>query len=57
MIEFQEGYSTYHLYSRTNKAKTVLYIGGINNLRLRRRQHNEKLKLNLFTAKYTIHFL
>lgn len=57
MIEFQEGYHTYYTYIITNKAKTVLYIGVTNNLRLRLQQHGEKLNFNSFTAKYNIHFL
>lgn len=57
MIEFQEGYHTYYTYIITNKAKTVLYIGVTNNLRLRLQQHGEKLNTNAFTSKYNIHFL
>jgi putative endonuclease len=57
MIEFQEGYHTYYVYIITNKAKTVLYIGVTNNLRLRLQQHNERLNLKSFTAKYNIHYL
>lgn len=57
MIEFQEGYHTYYTYIITNKAKTVLYIGVTNNLRLRLQQHSEKLNTNAFTSKYNIHFL
>lgn len=57
MIEFQEGYHTYYVYIITNKAKTVLYIGVTNNLRLRLQQHNERFNLKSFTAKYNIHYL
>ena len=57
MIESQEGYHTYYIYIITNKAKTVLYIGVTNNLRLRLQQHNERLNLKSFTAKYNIHYL
>lgn len=57
MIEFQEGCHTYYTYVITNKAKTVLYIGVTNNLRLRLQQHGEKLNTNAFTSKYNIHFL
>lgn len=57
MIEFQEGYHTYYTYILTNKAKTVLYIGVTNNLRLRLQQHYEKLNVNAFTSKYNVHFL
>ncbi|MFT5252848.1 MAG: putative endonuclease [Flavobacteriales bacterium] len=35
MIEFQEGHHTYYVYILTNKAKTVLYTGVTNNLRIR----------------------
>lgn len=57
MIEFQEGYLTYYVYIITNMAKTVLYFGVTNNLRLRLQQHNERLNLKSFTAKYNIHYL
>ena len=57
MIEFQEGFHAYYIYIITNKAKTVLYIGVTNNLRLRLQQHSEKLNINAFTSKYNIHFL
>lgn len=56
MIEFKEGYHTYYIYILTNKAKTVLYIGVTNNLKLRLRQHAEKLNPNSFTAKYNVFF-
>ena len=35
MIEYQEGFHTYYVYILTNKAKTVLYTGVTNNLKIR----------------------
>ncbi|MBU0942537.1 MAG: GIY-YIG nuclease family protein [Bacteroidetes bacterium] len=57
MIEFQEGYHTYYVYILTNKAKTVLYTGVTNNLRIRLNQHKESLNPESFTAKYNVHFV
>ena len=57
MIEYQEGYHTYYVYILTNKAKTVLYAGVTNNLKIRLQQHKERLNPNSFTAKYNAHYL
>jgi putative endonuclease len=57
MIEFQEGYHTYYVYILTNKAKTVLYTGVTNNLKIRLQQYKDSLNPNSFTAKYNVHFL
>ena len=57
MIEFQEGYHTYYVYILTNKAKTVLYPGVTNNLKMRLQQHKESLNPNSLTAKYNVHYL
>ncbi|SHM07941.1 GIY-YIG nuclease family protein [Flavobacterium xanthum] len=57
MIEFQEGYHTYYVYILTNKAKTVLYTGVTNNLKIRLQQHKQSLSPNSFTAKYNVHYL
>ena len=57
MIEYQEGFHTYYVYILTNKAKTVLYTGVTNNLKIRLQQHKESLNPNSFTAKYNVHFL
>lgn len=57
MIEFQEGYHTYYVYILTNKAKTVLYTGVTNNLKIRLQQHKESLNPNSFTAKYNAYYL
>lgn len=57
MIEFQEGYYTYYVYILTNKAKTVLYTGVTNNLRIRLKQHKESLNPESFTTKYNVHFV
>ncbi len=56
-MQLQEGFHTYYIYILTNKAKTVLYIGVTNNLRLRLSQHKDKLNSNSFTAKYNVHHL
>ena len=56
MIEYQEGYHNYYVYIITNKAKTVLYTGVTNNLKIRLQQHKESLNPNSFTAKYNVHF-
>ena len=57
MIEFQEGYHTYYVYILTNKAKTVLYTGVTNDLKIRLQQHKDSLSPNSFTAKYNVHYL
>ena len=57
MIEYQEGFHTYYVYILTNKAKTVLYTGVTNNLKIRLQQHKYSLNPNSFTAKYNVHFL
>ena len=57
MMEYQEGFDTYYVYILTNKAKTVLYTGVTNNLKIRLQQHIESLKPSSFTAKYNVHFL
>lgn len=57
MLEFQEGYHTYYVYILTNKAKTVLYIGVTNNLKIRLQQHTEGLNPKSFTSKYNVVFL
>ena len=57
MIEFQEGYHSYYVYILTNKAKTVLYTGVTNNLKIRLQQHKQFLNPNSITAKYNVHYL
>ena len=57
MIEYQEGFHTYYVYILTNKAKTVLYTGVTNNLKIRLQQQIESLNPSSFTAKYNVHFL
>ena len=57
MIAFQEGYHTYYVYILTNKAKTVLYTGVTNNLKVRLQQHKDSLNPHSFTAKYNVHYL
>ena len=52
MIEYQEGYHTYYVYIITNKAKTVLYTGVTNNLKIRLQQHKESLNPNSFTNSH-----
>jgi putative endonuclease len=57
MLEFQEGYHTYYIYILTNKAKTVLYTGVTNHLKIRLQQHQEEINPNSFTAQYKVHYL
>lgn len=57
MIEYTEGIYTFYVYILTNKNRTVLYTGVINNLKLRLQQHTNKLNPNSFTAKYNSHYL
>lgn len=57
MLEFQEGYHSYYIYILTNKAKTVLYTGVTNHLKIRLAQHKDAVNINSFTAKYRVHFL
>jgi putative endonuclease len=56
-IEFQGGYHNYYVYILTNKAKTVLYTGITNNLKIRLQQHKESLNPKSFKAKYNVHYL
>ena len=58
-MQFQEGYHTYYIYIITNKAKTVLYTGVTNNLKIRLLQHQENITLNnpTFASRYQVHFL
>jgi putative endonuclease len=57
MIEYQEGYHTYCVYILTNKAKTVLYTGVTNNLKVRLQQHKDSLNPDSFTSKYKVFHL
>lgn len=57
MIEFHEGHHTYYVYILTNKAKTVLYTGVTNNIKLRLSQHQESLSPNSFSSKYKTFYL
>lgn len=58
-MQFQEGYHTYYIYIITNKAKTVLYTGVTNNLKIRLQQHQENITSNnpTFASRYQVHFL
>lgn len=58
-MQFQEGYHTYYIYIITNKAKTVLYTGVTNNLKIRLQQHQENITLNnpTFASRYQVYFL
>jgi putative endonuclease len=58
-MQFQEGYHTYYIYILTNKAKTVLYTGVANNLRIRLEQHKENILSSkpTFASKYKVHYL
>jgi len=58
-MQFYEGYHTYYIYIITNKAKTVLYTGVTNNLKIRLKQHKDSIILGntTFTSKYNVHNL
>lgn len=55
-MQFSEGFHTYYIYIITNSAKTVLYTGITNNLRIRLSQHRENILANqpTFAAKYKV---
>ena len=57
MIELQAGFHTYYIYILTNKAKTVLYTGVTNHLKIRLSQHKESVNPKSFTAKYNVYYL
>ena len=58
-MQFQEGYHTYYIYIITNKAKTVLYTGVTNNLKIRLEQHKDNISVSnaTFASKYNVHLL
>jgi putative endonuclease len=58
-MQFQEGYHTYYIYIVTNKAKTVLYTGVTNHLKIRLEQHKDNIvsKNKTFASSYNVHFL
>ena len=58
-MQFQEGYHTYYIYIITNKAKTVLYTGVTNHLKIRLEQHKENIEISnkTFASKYNVHYL
>ena len=58
-MQFQEGYHTYYIYIITNKAKTVLYTGVTNHLKIRLAQHRDNIGLNkqTFASKYNVQYL
>ena len=58
-MQFQEGYHTYYIYIITNKAKTVLYTGVTNHLKIRLEQHKDNIvsKNKTFASSYNVHCL
>jgi len=58
-MQFQEGYHTYYIYIITNKAKTVLYTGVTNHLKIRLAQHRDNIGLNkqTFASRYNFQYL
>ncbi|MBK9225110.1 MAG: GIY-YIG nuclease family protein [Flavobacterium sp.] len=58
-MQFQEGYHTYYIYILTNKAKTVLYTGVTNHLKIRLEQHKENItsSTTTFASRYNVHYL
>ena len=59
MMQQQEGFHTYYVYIITNKAKTVLYTGVTNNLKIRLQQHFDNIENNnpTFASRYQVHYL
>lgn len=55
----QEGFHTYYIYIITNKAKTVLYTGVTNNLKIRLQQHFDNIETNnpTFASRYQVQYL
>ena len=58
-MQFQEGYHTYYIYIITNKAKTVLYTGVTNHLKIRLAQHKDNIAFGnkTFASKYNVYYL
>lgn len=58
-MQFQEGYHTYYIYIITNKAKTVLYTGVTNHLKIRLSQHKNYIITGnqTFASKYNVQYL
>mgnify|MGYP000847424007 FL=1 len=58
-MQFQEGFHTYYIYILTNKAKTVLYTGVTNHLKIRLAQHKENIEISnkTFASRYNVHYL
>ncbi|MFA9190511.1 GIY-YIG nuclease family protein [Flavobacterium sp. FZUC8N2.13] len=58
-MQFQEGFHTYYVYIITNKAKTVLYTGVTNNLKIRLQQHQDNIEYNnpTFASRYQVYYL
>jgi putative endonuclease len=57
MIEYTEGIYNFYVYIITNKNKTVLYTGVINNLKRRLNEHKNHINASSFTALYNVEFL
>jgi putative endonuclease len=55
----EEGCHTYYIYIITNKAKTVLYTGVTNHLKIRLQQHKDNIetKSKTFASKYNVCYL
>ena len=58
-MQIGEGYHTYYIYIITNKAKTVLYTGMTNHLKIRLSQHAENIESGniTFASKYNVQYL
>lgn len=58
-MQISEGFHTYYIYIITNKAKTVLYTGVTNHLKIRLLQHSENINSGnkTFASNYNVHFL
>ena len=58
-MQLHKGYHKYYIYIITNKAKTVLYTGVTNNLKIRLGQHRNNILIGTktFASKYNVQFL
>ena len=56
-MQLDNGFQAYYVYILTNKAKTVLYTGVTNNLKIRLQQHAENIDCSnfSFTSDYQVH--
>ncbi len=58
-MQIQEDHQSYYIYILTNKARTVLYVGFTNNLKLRLQKHKQSVDAgdSSFASRYNARFL